>query len=120
MLGDKAVIEDCIFCRIIGKKLPAKFEYEDSEIVAIQDINPQAPVHILVIPRKHIAEINHMNENDRLLLGGLIFRAKELARERNVEDGYRVVLNNGAKAGQSVFHIHLHLLGGRRMTWPPG
>ena len=112
--------KDCIFCKIIDKKIPAQFEYEDSELVAIQDVNPQAPVHILVIPRKHIPEISHTDEHDRSLLGRLLLEARALAREKKIEDGYRLVFNNGAKAGQSVFHIHLHLLGGRRMSWPPG
>ncbi|MBI1977578.1 MAG: histidine triad nucleotide-binding protein [Candidatus Omnitrophica bacterium] len=114
------MVEDCIFCKIIDKKIPARFEYEDSELVAIQDIHPQAPVHLLVIPRKHISDINAAQESDCKLLGGLIHRAKLLAQHKKVEDGYRLVLNNGSKAGQSVFHVHLHLLGGRPMTWPPG
>lgn len=112
--------EDCIFCKIVERKIPAKFEYEDGKLVAIQDINPQAPVHILIVPKKHIADINHITKENRLLVGDLIDRAKEIARQKKVEDGYRLVINNGAKAGQSVFHIHLHLLGGRRMSWPPG
>lgn len=112
--------EDCIFCRVVEKKLPAQFEYEDETLVAIQDINPQAPVHLLVIPKRHIPKLNEASEADRLLLGNLIYRAKELARARRIEDGFRLVFNNGSKAGQSVFHVHLHLLGGRNMHWPPG
>ena len=112
--------DDCLFCRIISKKIPAKVEFENDSMVAIQDINPQAPVHLLLIPKKHMAEVADMAENDRALLGDLIFRAKELARERKLEEGYRLVFNNGVKAGQSVFHIHLHLLAGRIMKWPPG
>ena len=112
--------DDCLFCRIISKKIPAKVEFENDSMVAIQDINPQAPVHLLLIPKKHMAEVADMAENDRALLGDLIFRAKELARERKLEEGYRLVFNNGIKAGQSVFHIHLHLLAGRIMKWPPG
>lgn len=112
--------DDCLFCRIVSKKIPARVEFENDSIVAIQDINPQAPVHLLLIPKKHIAEIAHMTEHDRALIGDLIFRAKELARERKWEEGYRLVFNNGSKAGQSVFHVHLHLLAGRTMKWPPG
>ena len=112
--------DDCLFCRIISKKIPAKIEFENDSMLAIQDINPQAPVHLLLIPKKHMAEVAQMAENDRALLGDLIFRAKELARERKLEEGYRLVFNNGAKAGQSVFHVHLHLLAGRIMKWPPG
>jgi len=112
--------EDCIFCKIILKQIPAKIEFENDSMVAIQDINPQAPVHLLLIPKKHVAEIARLNESDRALIGDLIFRAKELARERKLEDGYRLVFNNGLKAGQSVFHVHLHLLAGRAMKWPPG
>ncbi len=112
--------DDCLFCRIVSKKIPAKIEFENDSMVVIQDINPQAPVHLLLIPKKHIAEIAHMTENERVLIGDLIFRAKELARERKLEVGYRLVFNNGRKAGQSVFHVHLHLLAGRAMTWPPG
>ena len=112
--------EDCIFCKIIERKIPAKFEFENSDLIAIQDVNPQAPVHILIVPKKHIADINHITEENRPLVGDLIHRAKEIACQKKVEDGYRLVINNGAKAGQSVFHLHLHLLGGRRMSWPPG
>ena len=113
-------MSDCIFCKIISKQIPAKVEFENDSIVVIQDINPQAPVHLLIIPKQHIAEIADINEGHRALLGDLIFRAKELARERKLEEGYRLVFNNGVKAGQSVFHVHLHLLAGRAMKWPPG
>ena len=89
--------EDCVFCRIIEKRIPTKFEFEDNELVAIQDIHPQAPVHLLVIPKKHIAEISNTGESDRLLLGSLIVRAKELARQRKVEDGYRLVQTSAKK-----------------------
>ena len=112
--------DDCLFCRIISKQIPAKVEFENDSMVAIHDINPQAPVHLLLIPKKHMTEVAQIAENDRALLGDLIFRAKELARERKLEEGYRLVFNNGPKAGQSVFHVHLHLLAGRTMKWPPG
>ena len=112
--------DDCIFCKIIAKQIPAKVEFENDSVIVIQDINPQAPVHLLLIPKKHIAEVANMSESDRAMIGDLIFRAKEMARERKLEEGYRLVFNNGVKAGQSVFHIHLHLLAGRVMKWPPG
>ncbi len=87
---------------------------------AIRDINPQAPVHVLIIPRKHVAAINDLDSSDAGLAGNLIVLAKKLAVEEKIDDGFRLVFNNGSKAGQTVFHIHLHLLGGRKMTWPPG
>ena len=89
-------------------------------MIAIQDINPQAPVHLLIMPKKHIARVNDLKETDRLIMGEMIFLAKKLASEKKIEEGFRLVFNNGPKAGQSVFHIHLHLLGGRNMAWPPG
>ena len=113
-------MNDCIFCQIIAKKIQAKFEYESDSLIAMQDVNPQAPVHLLIIPKKHIARISESEGTETSLLGSMILCAKELAREKQIEDGFRLVLNNGAKAGQSVFHIHLHLLGGRKMNWPPG
>ena len=111
---------DCIFCQVIAKKIQAKFEYEGDSMVAIQDINPQAPTHLLVLPRKHISGIGQLEEADRILASDMIFCAQKLAKEKKIENGYRLVFNNGSSAGQSVFHIHLHLLGGRKMAWPPG
>ncbi len=111
---------DCIFCKIVQGEVPAKKVYEDEEILAFHDINPQAPVHILIIPKKHIEKIEDINESDAPLIGKLFVVAKKLAKEFNLEDGYRLVINNGKKAGQAVFHIHLHLLGGRIFSWPPG
>lgn len=113
-------MSDCIFCQIIAKKIPAKFEYENDSFMAIQDINPQAPVHLLILPKKHISDINALKKEDASLVGNMILCAKELAYQKKVEAGYRLVFNNGAQAGQSVFHIHLHVLGGRSMKWPPG
>jgi len=113
-------VNECLFCNIIDKKIPAKLEYENDSLVAIQDIHPQAPVHLLVVPKKHIARVSEAEKKDRLLMGEMIFQAKKLACERKLEEGFRLILNNGPKAGQSVFHIHLHLLGGRQMNWPPG
>ena len=110
---------DCLFCKIIRKEIKSKIEYEDNEIIAIHDINPQAPVHILFIPKKHVESISTLARSDAALMGQLIYKAKELAKTRGWEH-YRLLFNNGAEAGQSVFHIHLHLLSGRRMQWPPG
>ena len=112
--------DDCLFCKIIAKKIPAKFAHEDEALAAIYDINPQAPVHLLVIPKKHISGVAEASVSDQALLGDMMLCARQLASERKLEKGYRLVLNNGTEAGQSVFHIHLHLLGGRKMTWPPG
>jgi histidine triad (HIT) family protein len=110
---------DCLFCKIIRKDIPSKIEFEDGETLIIQDVNPQAPVHVLVIPKKHIESISAMQGEDYVLAGKLIDRARQFAQERGWAD-YRLVFNNGTQAGQSVFHVHLHLLSGRRMTWPPG
>ena len=112
---------DCLFCKIAAKEIPSKVVYEDDRIMAFQDVNPQAPTHDLLIPKKHIDRVADINEEDGGLLGELIFRAKEIAQEKKLSDsGFRLVFNSGAGAGQTVFHIHLHLLGGRDMTWPPG
>jgi histidine triad (HIT) family protein len=112
---------DCLFCQIIDHKLPAKFVHEDEHAVAIQDIHPQAPVHLLVIPRKHLPSLQEAQDEDKELLGHLHLVAAKLARERGLEPkGYRTVINNGAWAGQTVFHLHVHVLGGRAFHWPPG
>lgn len=112
---------DCVFCSIVQKKIPATIVYQDDNIIAFDDIHPRAPIHKLIIPRKHIATINDVAEHDQLLVGQMVYIAKQLAKENNIEqDGYRLVFNCNANAGQDVFHIHLHLLGGRHMTWPPG
>jgi len=114
-------MEDCIFCKIASGRLDSKKVYEDEELLAFEDINPVAPTHILIIPKRHIATLNETNENDVPLLGGLIRRAVRLAGERGIaEEGYRIVINCMPGAGQSVFHIHVHLLGGRIFRWPPG
>lgn len=113
--------EDCIFCRIAAWEIPAKVAYQDSEIMAFHDINPQAPVHLQIIPRRHIARISELTEETLPLVGKLVRAANRLAREMAIaEPGYRLVMNCNAAAGQSVYHIHLHLLGGRPMRWPPG
>ena len=112
---------DCIFCRIVSGEVSAKKVYEDDDVMAFEDIRPQAPVHILVIPKRHIATVNDLTESDAQLMGKLVLVAKRIASERGVaERGYRLVLNCNRDSGQEVFHIHLHLLGGRRFTWPPG
>ena len=116
-----ATHEDCIFCKIVAGEIPAKVVYEDERAVAFRDINPQAPTHALVIPRAHVASLNDAAESDEALLGHLLRVAARVASdEGHAETGYRTVINNGAGAGQTVFHIHVHVLGGRRLTWPPG
>lgn len=112
---------DCLFCRIAGGQIPAKIAYEDPDLIAFHDINPQAPVHLQIIPRRHIARVSEAAEADAPLLAKLIFTANRLARELKIsEPGYRIVINCNPGAGQSVYHLHLHLLGGRPMRWPPG
>jgi histidine triad (HIT) family protein len=112
--------ENCIFCKIVDGKIPAQTVYTDSLCVAFRDINPQSPVHLLVIPRKHFASLLEAEEPDKQLIGHLHKVAAELARENSITDGFRVVINNGEAAGQTVSHLHLHVLGGRPMHWPPG
>jgi histidine triad (HIT) family protein len=113
-------MSDCLFCRIIEGKVPSKKVYEDDRVYVFQDINPQAPTHVLLVPKKHIVGLNTAKPEDADILGYLQLVAAKLGRERGIEDGYRTVLNVGPNSGQSVFHLHLHLLGGRRLTWPPG
>ena len=114
-------MEHCIFCRIIRRETPGKIVYEDKTAVAIEDLHPQAPVHLLVLPRAHLERLDQMKAEDEKLIGHLFHVANSLARDRGIQSpGYRVVINNGAGAGQSVFHVHLHLLGGRVFHWPPG
>lgn len=110
----------CLFCKIMAKQVPARILYEDETSIAFHDINPQAPVHVLVIPRKHLVSAEEAVESDEALLGHLHRVAAKLAQELELTGGYRTVVNTGADAGQSVFHLHLHLLGGRLMRWPPG
>ena len=111
--------DDCLFCRIIRKDIPATLVAENEHCVAFRDINPQAPVHILVIPREHVPSLNQAT--DPAMLGRLSLMAAELARREGIsESGYRTVVNTNGQAGQTVFHIHLHLLGGRNFGWPPG
>ena len=112
---------DCIFCKIASGEIKSDRVYEDDEIVAFRDLNPQAPTHVLLIPRRHIATTNDLTPDDAALIGRLTLAAKEIAEQEGIAGrGYRTVLNCNAEAGQSVFHIHVHLLGGRPMRWPPG
>lgn len=112
---------DCLFCKIASNEIPAKIAYQDDQVVAFHDINPQAPHHVLIIPRKHIANINELEEADNALIGTMTQIAKKLAKEMGMADsGYRLVMNCNAGAGQTVFHIHMHVLGGRTLRWPPG
>lgn len=111
----------CIFCEIIEKKRSARILYEDELVMAFEDINPQAPVHILVIPKKHIPTTLHIQEEDGVLIGYLVKIANKIAREKKIEErGFRLVMNCNPEAGQTVYHLHLHVLGGRLMKWPPG
>jgi histidine triad (HIT) family protein len=111
----------CLFCRVIAGELPAHKVYEDDTLVAFHDINPQAPVHVLVVPRRHIATLNDLGPGDDPLVGTMLRRAATLAHELGIAArGYRTVFNCNREAGQTVYHIHLHLLGGRPMRWPPG
>ncbi len=112
---------DCLFCKIIAGEIPANQVYADDQIFAFHDINPAAPTHILVIPKKHIAAVKEAGEDDAELLGRLQLQAAAIAREQGLESsGYRLVINTGDDGGQTVHHLHLHILGGRAMTWPPG
>ncbi len=113
--------DQCLFCRIVAGTIPAKKLFEDDDVIAFEDINPQAPTHLLVIPRRHIASLDALRLEDSETIGRLLIRASEIARSRDIaSDGYRLVFNNGQAAGQTVFHIHAHLLGGRDFAWPPG
>jgi histidine triad (HIT) family protein len=113
--------DDCLFCKIVAGEIPAELIYESETAVAFRDINPQAPTHVLVIPRKHISTINDIGNDDEAIVGSLYSAAREIATEEGIaEAGYRAVMNCNEGAGQSVFHIHLHVLGGRQLGWPPG
>lgn len=112
--------QSCIFCRIASGEIPARTVYEDDLCLAFHDTNPQAPVHVLVIPRAHIASLDDMKEEDEAALGRVMRVAATVAREQGLEKGFRTVVNTGREAGQSVFHIHAHVLGGRSLGWPPG
>ena len=112
---------DCLFCKMVSGSIKPNTIYEDNDVLAFNDINPQAPVHVLVIPKQHIATLNDLGAGHTVLTGKLVKAAAHIARETGIaESGYRLVMNCNADAGQSVFHVHLHLLGGRPMRWPPG
>lgn len=114
-------MSDCLFCKIAAKEIPSKIVYEDNMVVAFEDINPSAPVHILLIPRKHLSSLNDISADDKTLLGHIQMVVAQIAREQNIAvDGYRLVINCGPMGGQEVMHLHYHLLGGREMLWPPG
>jgi histidine triad (HIT) family protein len=111
----------CLFCRIVAREIPASIVYEDDRLLAFNDLNPQASTHVLVVPKRHIASLNDLSADDDQIVGEVVRRAAAIAKDRGIsEKGYRTVFNTNREAGQTVFHIHLHLLGGRAMTWPPG
>lgn len=112
--------ENCLFCKIVKEEIPAEKIYEDDELLAFRDIAPQAPVHFLLIPKKHIRGPADVGTEDEALIGKMMRIGAELAARDNIGDDFRVVFNNGAQAGQTVFHLHMHILGGRDMNWPPG
>jgi len=112
---------DCIFCKIRDGEIPAEIIYDDDDVLAFRDINPKAPVHVLLIPKTHIATVDDLDQKDAALVGNLVLTAKQIARNEGLdENGYRMVINCREHGGQEVYHLHLHLLGGRRMSWPPG
>jgi len=116
-------MSECLFCKVRDGEIPAKLIYEDDDVLAFHDVNPQAPVHILIIPRKHISTVNELDVDagDERIMGKLFTTAKFIAAQEGVsEDGFRLVVNSNSRAGQTVFHIHMHLLAGRNMNWPPG
>jgi histidine triad (HIT) family protein len=114
-------VTDCLFCKLVAGTIPSSLVYQDDDLIAFKDINPQAPMHVLIVPRRHIATLNDLSAGDDQLVGEMIRRAAALAAEQgHAERGYRTVFNCNAGAGQTVFHIHLHVLAGRPLTWPPG
>ena len=114
-------MSDCLFCKIVSGDIPAEKVFENDHVIGFQDLNPQAPTHVLIIPKKHVSTINDLQDEDRALVGEMFMAARQIAADQGLaEKGYRTVMNCNEEAGQTVFHIHLHLLGGRRMQWPPG
>jgi histidine triad (HIT) family protein len=111
---------NCLFCRILSGQIPSKKVYEDEHVYAFEDTNPKAPTHVLIIPKKHFEGLKEAQAEDAELIGRCHLAAAKIARDRNIEKGYRTVLNVGPDSGQSVFHLHVHLLGGRKLSWPPG
>lgn len=114
------ILTDCLFCKIIDKEIPSDVIYEDDKVISFKDINPQAPVHFLVIPKEHIKSTDEIDERHKDLMGHMIYIAAKLAKENGLDDGYRIVSNCGQQGGQTVDHIHFHVLGKRNMQWPPG
>ena len=114
-------MSDCLFCKMVAGEIDADIVYEDDDVFAFRDINPQAPTHVLIVPKEHTSTINDMNSGDAQIMGRLFLGAKKVAEQEGISEvGYRTVMNCNEDAGQTVFHIHLHVLGGRRMSWPPG
>jgi histidine triad (HIT) family protein len=114
-------LKDCLFCKIIKREIPSKIVYEDNEIIAIEDIDPKAPIHILIMPKRHISTILDINEEDKELIGTIFIKASSIAKDKGISrNGFRIVVNCGKHGGQAVYHLHFHLLGGRLMGWPPG
>jgi histidine triad (HIT) family protein len=111
---------NCLFCRIVAGEIPSRKIYEDDHVYAFEDISPQAPTHVLIVPKRHFAGLHEARAGDAETIGRCHLAAAQIARDRNLEQGYRTVLNVGPGAGQSVFHLHVHLLGGRALSWPPG
>jgi histidine triad (HIT) family protein len=113
--------EDCVFCQIIGKRMTSDIIHEDDELIAFHDINPQSPTHILIVPKKHITSLSQITDEDSHLLGKMLKLARKIAIEENlVKKGFRITLNEGKDGGQTIYHIHMHLLAGRHLMWPPG
>ncbi|NLJ74647.1 MAG: histidine triad nucleotide-binding protein [Firmicutes bacterium] len=111
---------DCVFCKIVSQEIPTEFLLETEHVVAFQDINPEAPTHLLVIPKKHITSISALEDDDQGIVGEIMLAIRDLAEKEQLDQGYRVVVNTGSQAGQTVKHLHFHLLGGRSLKWPPG
>lgn len=112
---------ECLFCKIVAKEIPASLVFEDDQLLAFNDINPQGPTHVLIVPKRHIATLNDLAKGDDEIVGAMVRRAAAIAKERGIQaGGFRTVFNTNRDAGQTVFHIHLHLIGGRGLTWPPG
>ena len=113
-------MSDCLFCKLVEGEIPSNKVYEDDKILCFHDIDPQAPVHVLIVPKKHIASLDELQEEDAELISYLMLKVKDIAAQLGLADGYRVVINNGEDALQTVKHLHLHILGKRKLTWPPG
>jgi histidine triad (HIT) family protein len=113
-------VSDCLFCKIINKEIPAKIAFENEHVVAFHDVNPQAPVHVLIVPKKHVEGLAELEKADNVSVGACILAAKKLVKDLKIVEGARLVVNQGPRAGQSIFHLHFHLLGGRDLVWPPG